>query len=99
MPRQRKERESRQQTARMMKQGMILAIATLVVILFALLLQLGREAWPFWLILHRKQMVGVMVLAIVLLSLSSPILIEASSAPRALSGPGKNPEGPRLNDD
>jgi hypothetical protein len=57
---------------------------------------IGRDLWPIWLIAHRKQIVGILLLAVIFLILLSPILVEATSNTRTLSGPGKNPKGPRL---
>lgn len=68
----------------------------LIAILLVLLFQVGEVWWPIWMIGHRTQIEGIFVLAIVLLMLVSPVIVEANSNPRVLSGPGKNPEGPRL---
>jgi undecaprenyl pyrophosphate phosphatase UppP len=91
-----KDREARKQIARTVKRRLSIVIAFLIAILLGLLFRIGERIWPIWISDHRTQMAGVMVLAIILLILLSPVIIENSSNPRALSGPGKNPEGPRL---
>lgn len=94
--RRHKERASRQQIARAAKKRLTLLIAVLTAILLALIFKVGQGWWPAWMILHRGQIEGMILLAIVLLILLSPIIVEASSNPRALSGPGKYPGGPRV---
>jgi len=91
-----KDAELRKQIARTVKRRLAALIAFLLVSLLVLLLKVGAGWWPGWIIEHRAQIEGMLSLAIILLILLSPILVEASSNPRTLSGPGKNPEGPRL---
>jgi hypothetical protein len=91
-----KDAEIRKQIARTVQRRLALLIVIFIVILLALLLKIGEGWWPGWLIEHHRQFEGMIVLAVILLMLLSPIVAEASSNPRALSGPGKNPEGPRL---
>jgi hypothetical protein len=91
-----KDSESRKQIAQTVKRRLVLLIGVLTVILLVLLLAVGEDWWPIWLIAHRTQTAGIVALVVILFILLSPILVEASSNPRALSGPGKNPEGPRL---
>ena len=86
----------RKQIARRVKRRLASLIAVLIAILLVLILGLGKGQWPGWLIDHRTQVEGVIALGVILLLLLSPLIIESSSNPRALSGPGKNPEGPRL---
>ena len=90
-----KDRESKEQIARTVKRRLALLIGFLIAILLVLTLRVGEVWWPGWLIAHRTQTEGILALAVILLILLSPILIEANSHPRVLSGPGKNPEGPR----
>jgi len=78
------------------KRRLALLIGFLIAILLVLMLRLGEVWWPVWMIAHRTQTEGIVALAVILLILFSPILVEANSNPRVLSGPGKNPEGPRL---
>ena len=88
--------ETRKQIARTVKRRLALLIGFLIAILLGLLFRVGEVWWPAWIIAHRTQTEGIFVLAVILLLLLSPILVEANSNPRVLSGPGKNPEGPRL---
>ncbi len=91
-----KDAERRKQIARTVKRRLALLIASLIAILLALLLKVGEGWWPRWMIWHRVQIEGIIALAVILLILLSPLIVETSSNPRTLSGPGKNPEGPRL---
>ena len=91
-----KDAELRKQIARRVKRRLASWITFLVALLLVLILGLGKSQWPEWLIGHHAQVEGVISLAVIFLILLSPLIIESSSNPRALSGPGKNPEGPRL---
>jgi hypothetical protein len=93
-----KDADVRKQIARAVKRRLALLIGFLIVVLLALLFRAGEAWWPVWLMEHRTQTEGIVILAVSLLVLASPILVEASSNPRVLSGPGKNPEGPRLDE-
>ena len=92
----RKDQESRKQIARAVKQRLAVLITFLIATLLALILRAGEALWPVWLVAHRTQVEAIILLAIIVVLLVSPLIIEANSNPRALSGPGKNPEGPRL---
>jgi hypothetical protein len=96
MPRRLKKHESGKQTARTVKRRLTLLSAILITILLVLLFGVGEAQWLGWVSSHRTQIVGSLSLAIILLILLSPIMMEASSNPRVLSGSGKNPRGPRL---
>jgi hypothetical protein len=94
----RKERARRKQIARTVKRILHLLIGSLTATSFALLLSIGRDLWPVWLVAHRKQIAGILMFAIVLLILLAPIMIEVSSNTRRLSGPGRNPYSNRLDE-
>jgi hypothetical protein len=91
-----KDREARKQIARTVKRRLTIVVSFLIGMLLGLIFKIGETIWPIWITDHRTQVAGVTLLAIILLILLSPVIIENSSNPRALSGPGKNPEGPRL---
>ena len=90
------EREGKRRIARAIKQRLVLLISFLTAILLVLILRVGEAWWPGWIVDHQRQTIGIMLLAIICVIALSPIIIEADSNPRALSGPGKNPKGPRL---
>ena len=92
----RSKHQSQKQIARTLKQRLIIVIVFLLAILLILLFGIGEGRWPMWVIMHRTQIEGIIVLAVVVLMLSSPIIMEATVNTRTLSGPGKNPKGPRL---
>ena len=91
-----KELESRNQIARTMKQRLVLVIVILLVILLVLIFRVGDVLWLGWMIAYRKQIIGLILFITLFLFFLSPIIIEANTNPRTLSGPGKNPKGPRL---
>ena len=98
MPRRFKEQAGRKQIAQIVKRGLLLLIALLITSLLVLIFSAGRDLWPIWVIAHRKQIVGILLLAVIFLILLSPILVEATSNTRTLSGPGKTYSGNRLDE-
>jgi hypothetical protein len=86
-----KNREARRQIARTVKRRLSLLIGLLTAILLVLVFKLADIWWPSWMIGHRTQIEGIILLVIILLLLLSPLIIEADSDPRPLDGPGKNP--------
>ncbi|HEY9529337.1 MAG TPA: hypothetical protein VIR02_19760 [Anaerolineales bacterium] len=88
--------QRQEQIARAVKLRLTILIGVLIAILLTLLLGIGEGSWPMWVLVHRSQIAGVLVLAVVVLILASPIIMEATINTRTLSGPGKNPKGPRL---
>ncbi|NOT03455.1 MAG: hypothetical protein HOP27_02530 [Anaerolineales bacterium] len=91
IPDQLEEREDRKQIIRITKQNLVLSIIFLASICLVLGLRVGEALWPLWIVVHRTQIIGVILLAEFLLILLSPIIVEVNSNPRTLSGPGKNP--------
>jgi hypothetical protein len=92
----RSKHQHQKEIARAVKQRLTILIGFLLAIFLVLLLGIGEGSWPRWVIMHRSQIEGILVLAMVVLILSSPIIMEATVNTRTLSGPGKNPKGPRL---
>ena len=90
------ERAGEKQMARTVKQRLVLLIGFLIAFLLGLIFRVGEVWWPAWMSGHRTQIEGIIVLAVICLILLSPIMVEATSNTRTLSGPGKNPKGPRL---
>lgn len=91
-----KEQGGRRQIAQIVKRGLAALIILLITTLLALIFRVGKDVWPAWVITHRTQSIGILSFALVCLILLAPILVEATSNTRTLSGPGKNPKGPRL---
>ncbi len=91
-----KDHQARKEIARTTKRRLTFGIAGLAAILLALMFRVGATAWPAWLVAYRTQIEGIIALAVILLIVLFPLITEVSSNPRNLSGPGKNPEGPRL---
>lgn len=66
-------------------------IVFLIISILTLLLRIGEALWPLWLIDYRLRIVALLLLITIGSILLSPLIIEHSKNPRALSGPGKNP--------
>jgi hypothetical protein len=91
-----KKSEAAKRIARQVKQRLIFLIVFLIAILLVLVLRIGEDVWPLWMYWNRTQIAGLLLLLTIIVIALSPLLIEASVKARVLSGPGKNPEGPRL---
>jgi membrane protein DedA with SNARE-associated domain len=88
--------DERKQIARITKQWLVGSITLLAALALILIFRVGQVLWPVWMIDHRTLIIGIVVLILVVVILVSPLIIEASSNTRTLSGPGKNPKGPNL---
>jgi polyferredoxin len=91
-----KKHDSPKQIAETVTNRLVIVIGFLVVILLVLIFRIGEIWWSSWMIAHRMQIVGFIAFIAIFLIFLSPIMVEASSHTRTLSGPGKNPKGPRL---
>lgn len=88
--------DERKRIARITKQWLVGLAALLATIALLFIFKVGQGLWPVWMIAHRTQIIGILLLILFVVILLSPVLIEANSNPRTLSGPGKNPKGPNL---
>lgn len=64
----------------------------LLAIILILALRVGEIWWTAWMTEYRTRIIGILILAELILGFSAPTIIEANSNPRALKGPGKNPQ-------
>jgi hypothetical protein len=87
-----KEPKSKKKIAQITKERLILVISILIAILAVLFFKAGNALWPTWMIEYRKLLIALILFPVIFLTLMSPVIIEANSDPRPLSGPGKNPE-------
>ncbi len=83
--------EMRSQIAQKTTRGIILLASSLIIPCLILIFKIGESFYSSWLITYRTQIIGVLLLAIVVVIISSPLIVEANSNTRHLSGPGKNP--------
>jgi hypothetical protein len=83
--------EMRNELARKTQRGIILLLSSLIIPSIAFIFKIGESFYSAWLITFRVQIIGFLLLAILVVVISSPLIIEANSNPRTLSGPGKNP--------
>ena len=74
-----------------LKQRLIFLISFLSVTVTALIFRIGDNWWPVWVVDYRSRILGILLLALVVVIVSSPLLIESSQRPRYFPGPGKNP--------
>lgn len=100
MPRIRRRRREyeqdgdRQQIAETTTMRLGLLILFVLLIILILIFRIGEVWWFQWMIEYRTPLIGIMSFFEILLALSSPVIIEADTNPRPLSGLGKNPNGP-----
>ena len=95
MPRSRKHRDkldNRKQVVKAITTKLFVIIGIFTVILLALILKIAEVWWSSWLLTHRTQMIGLVSLILLSMIFSAPIIIEAGSNTRTLSGPGKTPQ-------
>lgn len=95
MPRMRrihKKRDGTKKIVRITKQILVLVITFLLTIILVLAFSIGHAVWPQWIVEHRTQIAGILSFITICLIALSPIIVEANSKPRALSGPGRNPK-------
>ena len=91
----RRSREEREmvieQIAERVTRRLGLWITFLLITIAVLLFRVGEDFWPMWLVDYRLRIIALLVLFTIGSILLSPLIIEHSKNPRALSGPGKNP--------
>lgn len=91
-----KELDDREKIAKTVTKRLVILIAFLITILLVVIFRIGKVFWSAWMTAHQPQIVGFLALTVIVLILLSPVMVEASSNTKTLSGPGKNPKGPRL---
>jgi hypothetical protein len=84
--------EMRNEIAQKTSKGIILFLSLLIIPCIILIFNIGNSFYSSWLITYRTQIIGVLLFAILLVVISSPLIVEVNSNSRPLSGPGKNPE-------
>jgi NADH:ubiquinone oxidoreductase subunit 3 (subunit A) len=100
MPRIRRRRRKyeqggdRQQIAETTTMRLGALILFFLLMILILIFRIGEAWWFKWMIEFRTPMIGILSFFGILLALSSPVIIEADTHPRRLSGPGKNPNDP-----
>ena len=77
--------------AKTTRRRLIVLISFLGAVLLILIFKVGEVYWSVWLIEHRRQAIGIVALLTTIITLSSPVIIEANSNTRTLKGPGKVP--------
>jgi hypothetical protein len=84
--------EGKEHRTRAARWSLVLAIGILLLVLAALIFKFLGSSWPAWLIENRSLFIGILAFLTIFLGLMSPLIAEVIRNPRALSGPGKNPE-------
>lgn len=80
-----------EKNAQILKQRLIFLISFLSVSVITLIFRVGGNWWPVWLVDYRSRIIGILLLVLIVVIVSSPLLIESSQRPRDFPGPGKNP--------
>lgn len=87
----RKERQRIEQTARIISERLAEIITILLAMLAYLYFKAGVALWPLWLVSHRERVMVLVTFVLAIMILLSPVIVEAGSNPRPLSGPGRRP--------
>ena len=66
-------------------------VFVLVIGLLVLVFRIGESVYPVLVIENRNPTIEILLSIIIVVILSSPLIVEANSNTRRLSGPGKNP--------
>ncbi len=80
---------NRKRIARITRQWLVYTLAMMSVLMAILYSKVGEGLWPAWLIDWRNLIIAILVVALIFLTLMSPVIIEANSNPRTLTGPGR----------
>ena len=81
----------KKQIARKTKRVLFLLSIFLSAICLLLLFEIGEFVWPVWMLTHRIQIIGLLLFGISIMWLASPLIIEANSNSRPLSGSDDSP--------
>jgi hypothetical protein len=82
---------TKQRISQMVQRRLIIWITALVIAILVLLFRVGEDLWAIWIVEYRTRIAALLILITIGSILLSPLIIEYSKHPRALSGPGKNP--------
>jgi hypothetical protein len=88
---QRKQKKDKSLTAQTLKKRLVVLISLLSVSIAVLMFRVGENLWPVWIVDARSRIIGILILALVLAVLLSPLILESQRRPREFPGPGKNP--------
>ena len=81
-----KSRMEKKQPRKVIKPILSLLLIIFVAVAAILTFRIGEALWSTWLVEHRTQMIGFLLLAIVISVISVPIIAEVERDPRPLSG-------------
>jgi hypothetical protein len=85
--------EMRNHIANKTKRSIVFLVSSLIAPCTILIFKIGESFYPPWIIAHRTQIIGILLLSIVVITNISPLIVEVNSNPRPLSGPGDRPSG------
>ena len=80
-----------ERTVQRVTRRLLFWIAFLLITIAVLLFRVGEDLWTIWIVEYRTRIAALLILITIGSILLSPLIIEYSKHPRALSGPGKNP--------
>ena len=87
----RKQKKDTKKTAQIIKQRLIFLISFLSVSVTILIFRVAENWWPLWMVDYQSRIIGILLLVLVIIVVSSPLIIESSQHSREFPGPGKNP--------
>jgi hypothetical protein len=82
---------AQKKAVRVVKQRLIALISVLSTLVLIFAFRLGETLWLAWMIEYRPRILGLLLLILICMIVVSPLIMEYTEKPRALSGPGKNP--------
>jgi hypothetical protein len=81
-----KSKVERKQPGKVIKAIFSLLMTVLGAAVLVLTLRIGDALWSRWLVEHRTPIIGLLLLAIIILAIATPIIVEVEKDPRPLSG-------------
>jgi len=82
--------EEKRRVAQKTRRALSLDLTCLIIPLIVLISGVGQTFWPAWMVDYRTALVAFLLVLVIFFALMAPVIIEFSSDPRPLSGPGRN---------
>jgi hypothetical protein len=82
----RKSKVEKKKTSKIVKPILSSLIILLIITVSVLTFTIGEALWTIWVVEHRTQIIGFLLLTLITLILATPIIAEVDKNPRPLSG-------------
>ena len=83
------ELKTKKRIALVTRKLLIIVMSILIAFLVVLIFKIGIVFWPGWMVEYRKLLMTLASIVAIFLIFMFPVIVEANSDPRLLSGPGE----------